>query len=180
MKKLIAVLCVLLFSSSVSAHKLNVFAFVEGGEVHVEAYFSDGILAKNAKLTVTNTHGDLIYEGRTNELGQHQFNASGQADLRIKINAGLGHIASYQLGTVAVADTASDAPEINSSDLSSSSIAIEDIQKAVAEAIKPLAREISELKNKNQMSDIVGGIGFVLGILGLFAYLKYRKDAKNS
>ena len=50
------------------------------------------------------------------------------------------------------------------------------VQQAVNDAVRPLAKEISELKNKTGLSDIVGGIGILLGVLGGFAYLKARKE----
>lgn len=176
LKKFVVVFCLCVLSGQVYAHKLNVFAFVEGDAVNVEGYFSDGILAKNAKVTVTDIEGNLIDEGRADTQGQYQFQATNNADLLIKIDAGLGHIASYQLGSEEVSNKAPEGEStINTASASSSA----DVQKAVAEAVKPLAREIAELKQKTRMSDIIGGIGYILGILGLFAYLKYRKESQT-
>jgi hypothetical protein len=53
------------------------------------------------------------------------------------------------------------------------------MRKAVAEGVLPLAREISELKERRGFSDIVGGIGFIVGILGIVAYLKARQEARR-
>lgn len=177
MKKLILICCLFFISSQVYAHKLNVFAFVEGNQVNVEGYFSDGIPARNAKITVTDKEGNLVYEGRADEKGQHQFQTPQQSELLIKIDAGLGHIGIYHFGADDVAAAKSSSASMTSTAGSASSA---DIQKAVTEAIKPLAREISELKQKSRMSDIIGGIGYIFGILGLFAYLKYRKESQNS
>ena len=49
------------------------------------------------------------------------------------------------------------------------------VRKAVAQGVLPLAREISELKERRGFSDIVGGIGFIAGLLGVFAYVKARQ-----
>ena len=166
---------VLIFSSQVFAHKLNVFAFVEGNKINVEGYFSDGILAKHAKVSVTDQTGNLLQLGQADAKGLYQFEASNPADMLIKIDAGLGHIASYEMKRGEVAAK----PRTLSSDstmISSNA----DVEQAVANAIKPLAREISELKNKTRMSDIVGGIGIIVGLLGLYAYLKYRKESNQS
>ncbi len=161
----------------VFAHKLNVFAFVEGNNVSVEAYFSDGTGAKNAKVTVTDKAGDLIDQGRANEKGQYQFTLpvkTGKADLLIKVDAGLGHVASYHLGA-----EANTRPALAGSKTSvTGSASAADIEQAVTRAIKPLAREIAELKQKSRLSDIIGGIGYIMGILGVFAYLKYRKESQ--
>jgi hypothetical protein len=49
----------------------------------------------------------------------------------------------------------------------------------VAEGVLPLAREISELKERRGFSDIVGGIGFIVGVLGIVAYLKARQQSRR-
>ena len=59
-------------------------------------------------------------------------------------------------------------------------ISAEEIRLAVFEATKPLAREISELKDKIRTSDIIGGIGFIVGLLGFYAFLKFRKESQTN
>ena len=49
------------------------------------------------------------------------------------------------------------------------------LEKAIAKQIKPLRREISALKEKSGMRDIIGGIGYIFGLLGLVAFLRERK-----
>jgi hypothetical protein len=41
-------------------------------------------------------------------------------------------------------------------------------------------REIDELKERRGVSDIIGGIGIIMGVGGLFLYLKARKLAAKS
>jgi len=45
----------------------------------------------------------------------------------------------------------------------------------VGKAIMPLMRSISELKERSSFSDLIGGIGFIVGILGVFFYIKAKK-----
>ena len=42
----------LLMSPTAFAHKLNMFAYVEGDEIFAEGYFTDGKKAKNSTITV--------------------------------------------------------------------------------------------------------------------------------
>ncbi|WP_298940738.1 hypothetical protein [uncultured Psychromonas sp.] len=49
------------------------------------------------------------------------------------------------------------------------------LEKAIAKQIKPLRREISALKEKSGLRDIIGGIGYIFGLLGLVAFLRERK-----
>ena len=183
-------------SSTAYAHKVNVFAYVEGDQVYVQGYFSDGIKAKNSEVTVSASDGRQLAHGQTNEEGAFTFPIQGQQHaLHIVLNAGLGHQATYDIPADEMADTPA-MPDTTSPPVTSSpALTVEKpagsgeeggvpaqtqlseaaLRKAVAEGVLPLAREISELKERRGFSDIVGGIGFIVGILGVFAYLKARQ-----
>jgi nickel transport protein len=165
-------------SLPVLAHKLNVFAYVEGSTIYVEAYFSDGVLPADSEVTVTNAAGNVVDSGRTNQDGEYSFTVKQVEDLNIKVNAGMGHVAEYTLGSDDVDSDAiaSDEGMHASAGASTSAAQIELIKKAVAQSNKSLAREISELKNRTRLSDIVGGIGIIIGLLGFYAYMKARKE----
>ena len=49
------------------------------------------------------------------------------------------------------------------------------LEKAIAKQIKPLRQEIQSLKEKSGLRDILGGIGYIFGLLGLVAFLRERK-----
>ncbi|MCP4321966.1 MAG: hypothetical protein GY787_08975, partial [Alteromonadales bacterium] len=54
------------------------------------------------------------------------------------------------------------------------------LEKAIAKQIKPLRKEIQALKEKSGFRDIIGGIGYIFGLLGLVAFLRDAKlKAKN-
>ena len=184
-------------TSSAYAHKVNVFAYAEGDQIYIEGYFSDGTKAKNSEVQVYGDHDQELTKGQTNEEGVFIFPAQGKQSLRIVLNAGLGHQASYEIPLDEVADTASSSesyatPSRTNQDLSldgnakgidsaeSSQMSEAMVRKAVAQGVLPLAREISELKERRGFSDIVGGIGFIVGVLGIFAYLKARHVIRNT
>jgi len=54
------------------------------------------------------------------------------------------------------------------------------LEKAIAKQLKPLRREIQELKEKSGLRDILGGIGYIFGLLGLVAFLRERKQKVKS
>ena len=41
-------------------------------------------------------------------------------------------------------------------------------------------RELSELKERRSFSDIIGGIGFIVGLLGAVFFFSARKAAKTA
>jgi len=184
-------------ASTAYAHKVNVFAYVEGDQVYIQGYFSDGSKAKNSDVTVYASGGQELTKGKTGEDGAFTFPTQGeQQALHVVLNAGMGHQAAYDIptdemggATVAATGTAASpvsdpvprADEAHAGDDNAAPDRISEaaIRKAVAEGVLPLAREISELKERRGFSDIVGGIGFIVGVLGILAYLKARQEMRR-
>lgn len=171
-------------AATAQAHKLNLFSYVEGDQVFVEGYFADGKKAKESKVTVHGPDQKVLLEGVTNVEGAFSFKAPQQTNLLITLNAGLGHQTEYLL-TQAELTGVESAESATSGETPSSSagtgVPLDDahlrriVRHAVAEGIKPLARELAEYKNKASLSSIIGGIGYIFGILGIVAYMKARK-----
>lgn len=178
----------LLFSGSVLAHKVNMFANVEGDRVVVEGYFADGKKAKDATIQVFAPDGTKLLQGKADGEGIFSFDVPQVTDLRISLYAGLGHRAEYTVPAAELQGAARSsgegvaAGEGAPSSASSSAAAVDPVeiraivQQAVGEALTPVMRNISELKEQKSFSDIVGGIGFIVGLLGIFFYLKARKE----
>jgi len=189
----------LLFSSSAYAHKVNMFAFAEGDRIFVEGYFSDGHRAEFSNIGVYDHNNKLLLHGKTDKEGNFAFKIPAQDDLRITLNAGMGHRTEYVIskaelaGLPAAAPVASkDAPADERGQQGTAVIPAATgatvspvmIRSAVGKAIMPLMRSISELKERSSFSDLIGGIGFIVGILGVFFYVKAKKlmveGAQNS
>src|SRR3569832_1303715 len=72
-----AVRVILLFialtaSETALAHKVNVFAFVEGDQNYVQGYFLDGKKAKNGKVTIYSDKDEVLNEGLTIEENENE------------------------------------------------------------------------------------------------------------
>ena len=94
----------------------------------------------------------------------------------------MGHVAraTLEAGNITSLEVETGQPIVPSDDaVPENSELASIVRSAVAQANRPLAREIAELKNKARMSDIIGGVGFIVGLLGLYGYLKARKDMKG-
>ena len=180
-----------LFSTSVMAHKVNMFAYSDGIEVFVEGYFTDGKKPKNSEVKVFDINNTELLAGQTDGEGAFNFKMPSQQEMRITLNAGEGHMAEYvlsaeELGAEESPDNAGSAvpgePEAGdvASEVGVISTSMPDnlqpmINKAVGRSIRPLMRGLSELKEQRTFSDIVGGLGFIVGIIGVFYYFKARK-----
>ena len=163
------------------AHKLNLFAFVEGNQVSVEAYFPDGKKARNSEVQILDMQGSVLVNGITGEQGTYLYTAPTQTAMRIVVNAGLGHQAEYDLSVEEwpgneniVKNNPPETETLIPSSNNNPDPVPAGLQRTITHAIRPLKLEIAQLRQRTTLADIIGGIGFIVGILGVIAYLKAR------
>jgi len=181
------------------AHKVTIFAWAEGDRVFTESKFSGGKMVKNGKVAVFDSHGQLLLEGQTDEKGQFSFTAPIIADLDIVLSAGMGHQNSWKLSAAELgpqsAAAAQDPPppaavvpeavRPTPKTADASGLTAREVEAIVArqldQKLQPLTRMIVAVQDKGPtLSDIFGGIGYILGLVGLGAYVRYRKEARRS
>lgn len=182
------------------AHKVNLFAYAEGDHVYVEGYFVDGKKAQNSKVIVQDMNEKVLLEGTTDSEGQFTFPVPAKTDLKIIVNAGMGHQTDFVIPASELSGDADSADEParndnndegnnrESSTSDSGSVSAnmmsnaefeKAVQHAVNEAIKPLVRELSAAQQKAKISEIVSAVGYILGLFGLFAFMKSREKPKG-
>lgn len=191
----------LLVSSPALAHRVNIFAYVEGGEVVVECSFSKSKRVRQGHIEVRDAvSGETLLQGTTDAEGLFRFPIPEQArtsgsGLRILLQAGEGHQnewivdAAEFLGAPIPAALAPSAPQ---SDTAAGSVSGEnkaashapsltrsDVEEVVAAALDaklaPIQRELREQGQKGPgVQEIVGGIGWIFGLIGVAAYFKSR------
>ncbi|MGQ9669195.1 carboxypeptidase regulatory-like domain-containing protein [Desulfosoma sp.] len=101
-KVLVACTCITALTVGLSllawAHKVNLFAYAEGGTVYVESYFPDGSPVVQGNLRVTDAKGTPVFEGKTDAQGKAQFAVPAEkSDLTIELNASMGHRVVFTL-----------------------------------------------------------------------------------
>ena len=182
-------LIIIMINISAFAHKVNIFAYVEGGKIYTESYFNDGKKCVDSKIEVFDNQGNKLLEGLTDEEGALSFEIPpGDGDLRIVLTASMGHRAEYiiradELGVVSglieekIEEPVSVvSPEVSSFDLKEIQSLIED---TLDEKLEPIMREMREIKKSQEdrisPTEIIGGIGYIIGIFGIVAYFLSRK-----
>ena len=195
----VTLLCCFATPPAAYAHKVTVFAWVEGDRVFTESKFSGGKMVKAGKVEVFDGSGNLLLEGRTDDNGAFAFKAPSITDLKIVLTAGMGHQNSWLLSAAdlgqgeltprATHASASDptvletpwgsVPAAAGPDLTAQEIeAI--VARQLEEKIRPLMRMVAASQEKGPtMGDIVGGIGYIIGLVGLGAYVRYRKERRR-
>ncbi len=79
------------------AHKVNVFAYVEDGKIHVESYFPDGKAVENGAIEILDSQKAKVAEGVTDKEGKCVIPIPKRDDLTIVINASMGHKNTFVL-----------------------------------------------------------------------------------
>jgi nickel transport protein len=185
----LGIIAFLTLPSQVWAHKVNVFAWVEGDMVFVEGYYPGGKKAQNSLVEVYNSRGGKLLEGRTNKKGEFSFKIPAKDDLRIVLTASMGHkndftIAAADLGGLGpsfkepiTTTTKTDAPPspttVNMSQLQGM------IDEALDRKLDPVIKLIRNTRKEGPgVTEIVGGIGYIIGLFGLVMYFKSKKQRK--
>lgn len=179
--------------ASAQAHKVTIFAWAEGDQVFTQSKFSGGKTVKNGKVEVFDAQGQKLMEGRTDDQGEFSFTVPKVADLNIVLTAGMGHQNSWQLsavdlGAAAPATPPAVAPEAPihpSPRADAPGLTVQAVEAIVArqldQKLQPLTRMMAATQEKGpSASDIFGGLGYILGLVGLGAYVRYRKDGRRS
>ncbi|PIE43377.1 MAG: cobalt ABC transporter permease [Gammaproteobacteria bacterium] len=174
-----------LWSVGLAAHNVVGGVYVVGSQVEGEIGFSNGDMAPaNSPVIVTDADGNQIVATTTNEDGFFTFNATQRIDHYIVADLGSGHIYKYILKAEELPDSFEEmAPENNLAFAAAGAglntvdpVALQAIvEKAVARQIKPLRKELNAYKEKASFRDVIGGMGYILGLCGLGMWLSQRK-----
>ncbi len=192
-------------TSMVFAHKVNVFAFVQGNSLVVEGYFSGKSRARDCLVKVFDSSGTMILECKTDSQGTCVFDLGNISpdikSVKVSLEAEMGHKAEY---TVELKDQGS-----NLSKAASNESKMEDPAPTTGNDNKDQARDIplnpdaliqtfnammdkkldplyKMLGNQEKllleqsmagpkMTEIIGGIGWIVGIAGIAAFFMSKK-----
>ncbi|GBE03088.1 hypothetical protein BMS3Abin08_02543 [bacterium BMS3Abin08] len=188
-------LFLLLVSSTVFAHKVSVYAYAEDGKVFAEGYFSDGTRTRNSLIEVFDAKtGEKLLEGKTDNDGKFSFKIPKSTSLKLVLHASMGHRNDYTLDEDEVKEAMgiqesgvktrkteskpqSTAPLTAASGVSSSEIeAI--VSKTMDRKLQPVIRMLVKLQENSEkpgITEILGGIGYIIGLMGIVMYFKSRR-----
>ena len=195
-------LCIVFVAvDSASAHRVNVFAWTEGDTVHVESKFAGGKKVKAGKIVVKDPQGNELLRGITDDQGEFTFKVPKRTDLKIVLIAGQGHQAEWTIratemeglplrtasGTGAEKamqaerkeavpktslDTLTPAPDnpIKPEELEAI------IETVLDRKLRPITRMLADIRHEGPtVRDFFAGIGYILGLVGIAAYVQNRK-----
>ena len=197
---LIASAVLLCGSTAANAHRLNVFAYSQAHEICVETSFQGGKPARGADVRVLTDEGSVFLTAKTEQDGKVCMalpDGFEPAPLTVIVNAGEGHQNQWKLSKedfslgsdskTAVSTVKLAPPEIPVKAASPKIYSQEELDAALKAAgektekqvIAPLRKQLAEAQQpKITWRDIVGGLGWCLGLGGLFAWISTRRQKK--
>ncbi len=184
----------LLMPASVAfAHKVNIFAYVEGDTIYTESYFPDGKKIKDGIVEVYDSRGIKLLEGKSDEKGEFNFKPPKKDDLEIVLIASLGHKNSYTLSAdeltgIIVTEKPQEPESIESEVKEVMQVDLEQIKRIIDssldEKLKPIMKQLTKAQQKEvSFIEVVGGIGYIFGIMGIILYFASKKkkgEKKNA
>jgi nickel transport protein len=190
----------LLLADPAAAHKAILFGYVESGELVIEGGFPGGRPCKGCQVRVLDAAtGEQLARAATSDQGVCRIplpEAAGHADqgLKLVLDAGEGHRAEWlvrakeyldqpaqaEAGDAAQADTEPDPAA--SSDAAGPRVPAGELRRVVDEALEAKLAPIRRAVLRDQgpsASDVVGGIGYLVGLAGVWAWARSRRESRE-
>ncbi len=173
------------------AHKVNLYAYAQGGKLIGEGYFSGGRKAQKALVKLLGPDGRELGQTRTDVKGAFSIAyPPGLAPLKLVLIAGEGHKGEFELTAQDLGMAAKEsrpptvaAPELDGPpqpaqvDMS----ALENqMSRLLDRKLAPIQAQLGRLAREGDqvtLKDVVGGLGWILGLVGLAAFFMSRRRA---
>jgi len=170
------------------AHKVSLFAWVENDTVYTLSKFSGGKKVINGHLLVFDPKGNKLLEGLTDNQGEFAFKVPQQTDLMLELIAGTGHKGHWRVpleeieggsekSTSTDAGPFSEVPRVtHPSDNITADHLEAAIEKVLDRKLKPVMKMLAKANQPGpSLTEILGGIGYIIGLVGIAAYFKSRQ-----
>lgn len=192
---IIALLVALCAATPAFAHKVVVFATVEGDTIRGEAYFRGGAPVERAKVTVLGPDRNLLGETTTDDEGRFTFPVRSRTSHTLIVDAGEGHGQEYTVTADELPDNLPEAPSTSEPatpgptttlepkpDLAPAhvdKVTLEARIDAVDKQVAAFRRDLNQYKSERRLQDVLGGVGYILGIMGVVFYFLGVKRKEN-
>jgi nickel transport protein len=170
------------------AHDLSLFASAEGDQIQGSVRYAGGGPAPGVSVRVLDPQGRVLAQLTSDNAGRFHYRARERIDHRLVAATGEGHGAQWMLRAdelpSALARPSGDGPAatpgadpgVALEGMQARSAELESmIERAVARQVRPLREELRAAEERARMSDLLGGIGYIVGIAGLALWWHARR-----
>lgn len=178
------------------AHKMVVFATVQGQAIHGEVYYQDGTPAQQVTLSVLGPDDVALGSATTDAKGEFVYQPQSRCLHRFVADGGFGHRAEYtvpveqlppdlaassgQQATSPVSPTPATSRDSRSDSADGSHRELAGEIQALNRQIVALREELEKWKAALRIQDVLGGVGYILGILGIASYFLAGRRRERS
>ena len=161
---------------------MDVFARVEGKTIQGRASFHDGAPAKNADVKAFDPAGEEIGRTKTDEQGKFSLEARFHCDYRLLVDTSDGHGAEYTIAAktlpadLPARDVAAGPAVRTAADAGGDPGQLSDsaLLKEIHADVDALQDQMDRYEHSVRFRDILGGIGFIVGLAGAAYGFYYR------
>ncbi len=178
MKGVVFFLC--LASPFSFSHKVISMVYAMGLTVEGQVGFSNGELAPKGTPVEVFFNEKNIATTEIGDDGVFVYTVEKPADYTFVADMGAGHVANMMINAEELGALESSVDQSGGVIVSTVGLTASDIERAVAKQIKPLRQDIQSLKEKRRWMDVIGGIGFIIGIFGCYAWIRSMRAYRAS
>lgn len=163
-----------LLASPALAHKLKVFATVEGHTVSGYAFFIGGGRPDGGAWTARDAAGRILGQGTTDQEGRFAFDLPASAsDITVTVDAHDAHVASATLGAERVAHPP-NVPATAEPDPAGERLPAQ-VEAAVQRQVAPLLERIEQMDARLRYVDMLSGVFLIAGLAGMLMWARGRR-----
>ncbi|MGE5152818.1 MAG: hypothetical protein ACM3ST_02280 [Bdellovibrio bacteriovorus] len=169
------------------AHQIRVFAFADGDRIEGSAFFAGGGAASGAHVRVLDAQGGLLAELEPDGEGAFVFQAKAPVDHLVVAETADGHRAEWRVSAAELGPGFKGPPiqpgaegeeAVRPGDEPAANLDLAAmVEQAVARQVRPLREELAAAQARAGVRDVLGGIGYILGITGLLAWWRSRRPS---
>jgi len=154
------------------AHSLSVTSSYEDGELFIESFFGDGNPCKGCTFKIKNGQKE-VFTNKLGDDGSFEQSVELKTPFDVHVNGGMGHWADLTIDGDEMEDKSES---MNSSNATMNSIDETKIRQIIRSELNKQNTKIETMiaKNKSNLEKMLVGLGYILGIFGLWQLLAQR------
>ena len=192
-----SVVLISLGAGSASAHKVKIFASVDGESISGYGYYTSSARAKNVAVECIGPDGKVFERIKTDDQGEFTIKARYRVDTLLSLSTGDGHgakwlitadefpvhLAEYPHGNLLQSDQ--QKPSVVAENISAEPLAGQQalqLAAVIRQELRPLQEQVNQLRaqidlqeEKKNVQDVLGGIGYIIGLTGIFFYFAAKR-----
>jgi len=169
------------------AHSVYIFAYPENSQICTNSYFGGKAKVIGGRVSMATATGAILATAQTDEQGNACFAPpESSQDLFFTVEAGEGHQAEFKLpaSDTEGAFEANQEPvghDVAAASVSSSvptdgGLTRDDLRQALSPIMRKLAEMESAQNSRVNLKDIIGGLGWIIGLAGAGLWATNRKN----